>query len=275
MHSTALPAAGYARCPPPPSSARFCPGAPPAAAGQVACPCCCAARCPPLLPACVASGWRAGVRLCMWIRHIAAKRTPQPQRCSDADIEHARPSTPAFPWRLNLELLGQSRNVTGWQHRRQQHLPSSAARAPSRPAALPPPCRSYVHRVGRTGRAGRSGAAITLFAPEDAGFRAQLEQHLQGKRQERQQLGPVPLQQDEEEQQEEVGVWLKTAALPSWQPLAAAAAWVLPSAAAALAAHPPPHTCPRHLCCLRMRHRPSCRHGSTALAALAALAGGA
>lgn len=44
---------------------------------------------------------------------------------------------------------------------------------------LPAPARSYVHRVGRTGRAGQSGTAISLLAPSDAAFAAELEAMLQ------------------------------------------------------------------------------------------------
>lgn len=40
-------------------------------------------------------------------------------------------------------------------------------------------CR-YVHRVGRTGRAGESGTAVSLFAPSDAAFAAELEAALDG-----------------------------------------------------------------------------------------------
>lgn len=40
--------------------------------------------------------------------------------------------------------------------------------------------RRYVHRVGRTGRAGQSGAAISLLAPSEAGFAAELDAELAG-----------------------------------------------------------------------------------------------
>jgi len=40
---------------------------------------------------------------------------------------------------------------------------------------LPAGVAGYVHRVGRTGRAGASGAAFTLFSPEDAPLRVELE----------------------------------------------------------------------------------------------------
>ena len=39
---------------------------------------------------------------------------------------------------------------------------------------LPPCLCRYVHRVGRTGRAGQAGTAITLLAPADADFAAEL-----------------------------------------------------------------------------------------------------
>jgi ATP-dependent RNA helicase DDX56/DBP9 len=39
---------------------------------------------------------------------------------------------------------------------------------------LPPDACRYVHRVGRTGRAGESGTAISLLAPSDAAFAAEL-----------------------------------------------------------------------------------------------------
>jgi ATP-dependent RNA helicase DeaD len=43
---------------------------------------------------------------------------------------------------------------------------------------LPPDRQQYVHRAGRTGRAGASGAAITLYAPEEAKKIGDLEKKL-------------------------------------------------------------------------------------------------
>ena len=45
---------------------------------------------------------------------------------------------------------------------------------------VPSSVAGYVHRVGRTGRAGEAGTAVSLLAPEDAEFAAELEQQLTG-----------------------------------------------------------------------------------------------
>lgn len=44
---------------------------------------------------------------------------------------------------------------------------------------MPSSTQGYVHRVGRTGRAGQSGTAISLLAPSDAAFAAELGAMLQ------------------------------------------------------------------------------------------------
>ena len=70
---------------------------------------------------------------------------------------------------------------------------------------LPSFLRRYVHRVGRTGRAGEAGAAVTLLAPADAAFAAELDQMLaerggdQQQQQQQQQQPPAGAAQSDDD----------------------------------------------------------------------------
>ncbi|PSC74391.1 DEAD-box ATP-dependent RNA helicase 16 [Micractinium conductrix] len=70
---------------------------------------------------------------------------------------------------------------------------------------LPGSTQGYVHRVGRTGRAGEAGAAVTLLAPADAAFAAELDQMLaerggdQQQQQQQQQQPPAGAAQSDDD----------------------------------------------------------------------------